>query len=74
MNFLNLKLPARQILLNSLRISIIVGTILNIINQWDALTGRTSVSWIHLMLNYCVPFGVATFGAMMNDMDRGGEN
>jgi hypothetical protein len=71
MNFRFLRFPKRRILLNSLKISVVVGTILNVVNQWDALTGRTSVSWIHIALNYCVPFCVATYGAMMNDRERG---
>jgi hypothetical protein len=44
-------------------IMVVVGSILNIINQGDAiLTGR-AISWWKVALTYCVPFCVATYGA-----------
>jgi hypothetical protein len=47
----------------SFAIMLIVGSILNIINQGEALLGWGTVSWWKLLLTYCVPFCVATFGA-----------
>ena len=47
----------------SLTIAVLVGSILNLINQGDALTiGNGVVCW-KIMLTYCVPFFVATYGA-----------
>ena len=42
---------------------LIVGSILNIINQGDALMQWGAIDWWKLLLTYCVPFCVATFGA-----------
>jgi len=42
---------------------LIVGSILNIINQGDALVLAGAIDWWKLLLTYCVPFCVATFGA-----------
>ena len=60
----------KRIVLDSLKISLVVGSVLNIINQWDALTGQAGVSWPHVILNFIVPFCVATYSAIKNDMDR----
>jgi hypothetical protein len=40
-----------------------IGTILNVINQGDAILRSGTVSWWKVVLTYCVPFCVATFGA-----------
>jgi len=42
---------------------VIVGSILNIINQGDALARSGAIDWWKLLLTYCVPFCVATYGA-----------
>jgi hypothetical protein len=42
---------------------LIVGSILNIINQGDAIMESGVIDWWKLLLTYCVPFCVATFGA-----------
>jgi hypothetical protein len=48
----------------SLMAAIFVGTILNLINQGDALFGGRSINWLKLMLTYIVPYCVATYGAV----------
>lgn len=48
----------------SLYVAIIVGTILNLINQGDALSGDASISWLKVALTYCVPYAVCTYGAV----------
>lgn len=47
----------------SLIVAAIVGTILNLINQGDALVAGGDISWIKVALTYAVPFCVATYGA-----------
>jgi len=42
---------------------LLVGSVLNVINQGDAFWSGTAVNWWKLLLTYCVPFCVATFGA-----------
>ena len=36
-------------------VAVIVGTILNLINQGDAFLGMASINWLKLVLTYCVP-------------------
>ena len=47
----------------SLMIMVVVGSILNIINQGDAILTGGAISWWKVALTYCVPFCVATYGA-----------
>ena len=50
------------VLRRSLAIALIVGTVLNLINQGDyVMDGQ--VNWLKLALTYCVPFCVSTYGA-----------
>jgi hypothetical protein len=48
----------------SVYVALIVGTALNLINQGDALLGMTSVNWLKVLLTYCVPYAVCTYGAV----------
>ena len=51
------------ILNRSVKIAVVVGTLLNLINQGDRLFGAGDINWIKLVLTFLVPFCVATFGA-----------
>ena len=44
--------------------AVVVGTILNLINQGDALFAGTAPDWAKLVLTYIVPYCVATYGAV----------
>ena len=44
--------------------ALIVGTVLNLINQGDALLGMASINWLKLILTYCIPYVVCTYGAV----------
>jgi hypothetical protein len=48
----------------SLIVAVIVGTILNLINQGDAIVGVASVNVTKLLLTFAVPYCVATYGAV----------
>ncbi len=48
----------------SLIVSVIVGSILNLINQGDVLLGGGDVNILKIMLTYIVPYVVATYGAV----------
>ena len=52
----------------SLSVALVVGTVLTILNQGDTLFAgqwRSALYW-KIPLTFCVPFLVATFGAMTN--------
>ena len=44
--------------------AIVVGSILNLINQGDALLAGKSMDWLKLLLTYVVPYCVTTYGAV----------
>jgi len=52
-----------QIAKRSLATMLIVGSILNLINQGDLLLRAGPINWWKIVITYCVPFCVATFGA-----------
>jgi len=48
----------------SLIVALIVGAILNAINQGDALLGNGRIDWVKVILTFAVPYFVATYGAV----------
>jgi len=48
----------------SFTVTLIVGTILNLINQGDALFSGRPINWLKLVLTFIVPYCVATYGAV----------
>jgi hypothetical protein len=48
----------------SLLVALIVGTILNLINQGDALVAGMPIDGVKLLLTYLVPYCVSTYGAV----------
>ena len=59
---------------NSLKIALVVGTLLNLINQGESLLHGSKISWFHLLLNYLVPYCVASYSAAKNEIGRRGIN
>jgi len=47
----------------SAMVALVVGTILNLINQGDALFGHGRINWLKIALTFIVPYCVATYGA-----------
>jgi hypothetical protein len=47
----------------SLGVALVVGTILNLINQGDAVLGDAQIVVWKLLLTYFVPFAVASYGS-----------
>jgi hypothetical protein len=48
----------------SLVVALIVGTVLNLINQGDAMLSGMPIDLAKLLLTYLVPFCVSTYGAV----------
>jgi hypothetical protein len=48
--------------LSALKVALVVGTILLLINQYDALFANTEIRWFSAILTYCVPFVVFLLG------------
>jgi hypothetical protein len=48
----------------SFGVALIVGTVLNLINQGDALLARSDLNFTKIILTFAVPYCVATYGAV----------
>lgn len=53
----------KRILNNALKVSFIVGTLINLINQGDSVMAGHGLLWGHALMNYLVPFCVSIFSA-----------
>lgn len=56
----------REHLRRTVKIALVVGTILTVINQADVIFGgnATALTWVKVCLNYCVPFVVSNLGLL----------
>ena len=54
---------SKPVLKRSLAVMLVVGTVLNAINQGDAFLNEGPINWIKVVLTFCVPFLVSTYGA-----------
>jgi hypothetical protein len=58
----------------TIRIALVVGVILTVINQADVVIGgdATGLTWVKVGLNFCVPFVVSNLGLLAGERARGG--
>lgn len=56
----------REHLRQTIKIALVVGTILFLINQADVVLGgdATAITWLKVGLSYCVPFIVSNLGLL----------
>jgi hypothetical protein len=62
---------SRPIVANALRVSLVVGLILNAINQGSAIVHAEAISWFHIALNFLVPYCVASYSGARALLKRG---
>lgn len=62
----------RRTVVTALKLAIVVGTLLVMINQGGALFGDAKVNWLKLVLTYLVPYGVSTYTSVSKDLAAGG--
>jgi hypothetical protein len=60
----------RRLAGTSIRVALLVGTILNLANHWDAIVGAAHVPWIHIAVNCIIPYCVASYSAARNELTR----
>jgi hypothetical protein len=48
----------------ALCVALVVGTVLNLINQGDAIMAGAALNWLKVGLTYVVPYLVSTHGAV----------
>jgi hypothetical protein len=58
----------------SLIVALVVGTILNLINQGDALVAGARLNLTKLILTFVVPYAVATYGAVSYRLRAGSDH
>lgn len=63
---------SRPVVGNAIKVSLFVGTCLNAINQGAAIWQGTGVEWSKVMLNYIVPYLVASYSAAKARQGMGG--
>lgn len=57
-------------LIRALYIAAIVGTLLNLINQWPAIKNLENINYLTMGLTYCVPFCVSLFSSWLSEKDH----
>ena len=50
------------------KLAAVVGTLLVLINQWEAVVGTASMDWVKVTLTYCVPYMVSTYTSVSKDL------
>lgn len=60
----------RPIVAAAIKLALVVGTLLNIINQGGRLLDGLPPSWFHVFLNYLVPYCVSSYSAARQEMRR----
>jgi hypothetical protein len=58
---------SRRIAGDALRVALVVGALLNVINQGASLLGGQAIAWGSVALNFVVPYCVATYAAARNE-------
>jgi len=61
MNHIFRTMPTPRILYSAAKVSLVVGTLLNIINQWEYMMADHGLMIGHLLMNYFVPFCVSAY-------------
>jgi hypothetical protein len=63
----------REHLRRTLRIALVVGVILTLINQGDVIIGgdASALTWVKVGLNFCVPFVVSNLGLLAGKRAEG---
>jgi hypothetical protein len=60
----------RDIAWPSLRTALVVGTVLNLINQGHLLMAGAAISGVHALLNFAVPYLVASYSAARHTISQ----
>jgi len=54
----------------SLKVALFVGIALNVINQGGSLFAGENIAWGHVIMNFIVPYCVASYSAAKNEIRR----
>lgn len=60
----------RQLMLSALKVALVVGTLLNLVNQGGNLLDGLPLNTVQMLLNFVVPFCVSSYSAARNELMR----
>lgn len=60
----------RPIVLAAIKVALVVGTVLNLINQCGRVLDGLPPAWFHVALNFLVPYLVSSYSAARSEMRR----
>lgn len=60
---------SRHIVINAFKIAVVVGSVLNLVNQGENILHGGTISWLNLSLNYLVPYCVSSYSAAKNEIE-----
>lgn len=63
-------LSQSRIVVPALKVALVVGTILNVINNGEQLWNQHSINLWQVGMNFVVPFCVSSYSAARNDLRR----
>jgi hypothetical protein len=63
----------KPVVVAAIKIALVVGTLLNLINQGGRVLDGLPLSWFHAVLNYLVPYCVSSYSAARSEMQRDGD-
>ncbi|MEZ5009129.1 MAG: nitrate/nitrite transporter NrtS [Chitinophagales bacterium] len=60
----------KAIVMDSLKVALVVGVILNLINQWTAIIELqwNTINYLKLTLTFCVPYLVSTYASVKTEL------
>lgn len=61
---------SRRIAWSALKVSLVVGTVLNVVNNGERLMAQGAVSLWQVAMNFVVPFCVSSYSAARNEAQR----
>lgn len=70
MTRLGTALLQKTIVLSSMRVAVVVGLLLNVINQGSVFLHGEGINWGQVVLNFVVPYCVASYSAARHDLER----
>lgn len=62
------------IVIAAIEVGLVVGLILNAINQGGRIWAGLPPSWLHVVLNFVVPYCVSSYSATRNELRKIGES
>lgn len=63
-------MTSRRIAWSALKVSLVVGTVLNVVNNGERLMAQGSVSLWQVAMNFVVPYCVSSYSAARNEAQR----